>query len=64
MSTTLKSLLTGKPTEVRTGDLVRNLVTNERQRFSRVDVDGMIEVMDNDGRVMPDQWHPTQLAAY
>ena len=54
----------GQTKMVRHHDPVFDLIENKRARLSHVEPDGMIELADNDGRVLPDLRHPEQVLAY
>lgn len=65
MKTTTLNNRTGEPKTVKWADPIWCKLTNRRVRFSRVEADGMVEVMENDGlTICPDLRHPTQLVAY
>jgi hypothetical protein len=54
----------GQIKEVRHFDPVFDLLEGKRARFSKVEFDGMIELYDNDGKVLPDLRSASQVLAY
>lgn len=54
----------GKAKLVRHLDPVWDVLDGRRARLSKVMVDGMLEIMDNDGNVLPDLRSANQLIAY
>ncbi len=62
-TTTLKTR-TGEDRTVKHLDPLFCRMDGCRVRFSRVEPDGMVEVCDNAGRVLPDLRHPSFLLAY
>lgn len=61
---TLNTVLGDGVKEVGYGHPCHDSLDNIRVRVSKVEPDGMVEVMDNDGRILPDLRHPTQLRAW
>jgi hypothetical protein len=61
---TLTRVLGGGEKEVGYGHPCQDALDGIRVRISKVENDGMIEVMDDDGKVLPDLRHPTQLRAW
>lgn len=49
---------------VRRLDPVWDTLDGARARLSKVEADGMLELTDNDGRVLPDLRHPSHVLAY
>lgn len=54
----------GQSKEVRHLDPVFDLLEGKRARFIRAEFDGMVELADNDGNVLPDLRQPEQVLAY
>lgn len=54
----------GKAKLVRRLDPVFDTMEKRRARLSKVEPDGMLELCDNDGKVLPDLRCPSQVIAY
>lgn len=54
----------GKAKLVRRLDPVFDTLDKKRARLNRVEADGMLELTDNDGNVLPDLRCPSQVIAY
>ncbi len=54
----------GQTKTVRHLDPVFDTLESKRARLSKVEADGMIELTDNDGKVLPDLRHASQVIAY
>lgn len=54
----------GRVKAVRQHDPVWDLLEGKRARFSRMEFDGMVELTDNDGKILPDLRQPEQVLAY
>lgn len=62
--TTILKTSTGIPRLVRRLDPVWDALEGKRARFSRMEFDGMVELTDNEGNVLPDLRQPEQVWAY
>ena len=64
MKITMKNRLGGgRTSQVGYADPVYITPIGRRVRFSKIAFDGMVEVMDDAGKKLPDLWHQSQVVA-